>query len=191
MRKKTWIIIFLCIFLLLFWAVWNAFLSSFVPRHRTSFGDYDSFRKKAEGSGLALQLPESAYDIKYYWGVDRFVKVAGYGTSLSDEDYENVKLETIKRYKEAYEGHVGVTLYLYSESVEKDWVQEEWLEKYNIEEAEELLLKDDKIEDYYILSYEYTDSDRITYFSCMLCNDSSKRIIEISCIDRNAKARKQ
>lgn len=184
------ILFFLLVIALFFWAIWNAFLNSFIPRHRTSFGNYDSFRKKAENSGLTLQLPASACDTKYYWGVDRFVTVAGYGTSLSDEDYENEKLEIIKQYQEAYAGHAGTALYLNSEAVSKEWVQEEWLEKYNIEETEELLWKDD-ISDYYVLAYRYTDSDRITYFNCMLCNDSSQRIMEISCIDRNAKARKK
>ncbi len=61
-----------------------------------------------------MQLPESACNIKYYWGVDRFGTVAGYGTSLSDEEYEDEKLETIKQYQEAYKGHAGTTLYLYS-----------------------------------------------------------------------------
>ncbi len=168
------------------WAVWQAFLSSFVPRQRTLFWDYDSFRNKAKNSGLALQLPESAHRTKYYWGVNWFVTVSGYGTALSDEDYEDIKSEAIKRYQEAYDGHSGVNLYLYSESVEKAWVQEDWLEQYNIEETKKLLGKDDKISNYYVLSYEYTDSDHITYFTCMLCNDSSKRIIEVSCIDRNA-----
>lgn len=184
------IIFFFLVIVLFVWAIWNAFLSSFVPRHRTSFGNYDSFRKRAENSGLALHLPASACDTKYYWGVDWFVTVAGYGTSLSDEDYEDEKLETIKQYQEAYEGHAGTTLYLSSESDTKEWIQEEWLEKYNIEETEELLCEDDDIGDYYVLAYRYTDSDHITYFNCMLCNDSSRRIMEISCIDRNAKARK-
>lgn len=184
-------IFFFLVLALFFWAVWEAFLSSFVPRHRTLFENYDAFRNKAENSGLALELPESACDVEYYWGIDWFVEVAGYGTSLSEEDYENVKLETLARYQEAYEGHTRTNLYLYSESVEKAWTQEEWLEKYNIEETKELLLQDDEIDDYYVLTYSYTDSDRITYFNCMLCNDSSKRVIEISCIDRNAQAKKK
>lgn len=192
-RKKTVIILSICIFALFFGAVWNAFLSSFVPRHRTLFWDYDSFRNKAEESGLAWQLPESAYDIKYYWGVDMFINVAGYGISLSDEAYKEVKLETIKRYQERYDkvGYSGETLYLYSESVEKDWVEEEWLEAYYIEDAKSLVQNDEEMNDYYILAYDYTDSGRITYFTCMLCNDSAKRMIEISCVDRNAQGRKR
>lgn len=195
-HKKRKISLFTILFLFLvlalfFWMIWSAFLSSFVPRHRTSFGNYDTFRKKAENSGLALQLPESACDTKYYWGVDWFVTVAGYDTSLSDEDYEDEKLETISQYQEAYERHAGTALYLYSESDAKEWIQEEWLEKYNIEETEELLCEDDDIGDYYILAYRYTDSGSITYFNCMLCNDSSGRIVEVSCTDRNAKAGKK
>ena len=191
MRKKTWIIILLCIFLLFFWAVWNAFLSSFIPRHRTSFENYESFRKKAEESGLTLQLPESACDIKYYWGVDWFVTVAGYGASLSDEDYEDIKQQTIISYQENFKRFSGVTLY-YSETGEKNELQKAWLEDYNIEETERLFLENEEIEDYYILAYAYNDSrDSVTYFNSMLCNDSSKRIVEISCIDRNAKARKK
>lgn len=182
-------IFFLLVFALFFWAVWNAFLSSFVPRHRTSFGNYDNFRGKAENSELPLELPETAFDTKYYWGIRWFVELAGYGISLSDEDYESMKLDTIKRYQEEYGEQVGVTVYLYSESDEKEWICEGWLEKYNIEGMEELLLKDDEIGDYYVLAFRYTDSDRITYFNSMLCNDSSKRIIEISCIDRNARVR--
>lgn len=183
------IIFLFLVFALFFWAIWNAFLSSFVPRHRTLFGNYDNFRNKAENSGLSLELPKTASDTEYYWGIHWFIEEAGYGTALSDEDYESVKLETIKSYQETYEGTAGVTLYVYSESDEKEWVQEEWLEKYNIEETEELLGKDEAIEDYYVLAFRYTDSDRITYTNCMLCNDSSKRIIEISCIDRNASVR--
>lgn len=68
------------------WAICETFLSSFVPRHRTHFKKFDYFRNKVENTGMAMQLPESASDTKYYWGVLWFVTVAGYGTSLSDED---------------------------------------------------------------------------------------------------------
>ncbi len=43
--------------------------------------------------------------------------VAGYSTSLSDEDFEAIKSDTIKQYQDEYEGHSNTTeLYSYLES---------------------------------------------------------------------------
>ncbi len=194
-RKKRKIspitIIFFCLVFALFaWSIWEAFLSPFVPRHRTYFKDYDSFLKKAGNDYLYLQLPESASDTKYYWGVDRFVTVAGYSTTLSDEDYEACKSDAIKQYQDEYKEWSNTEWYLYSEDNDKEWVQEEWLDGYSIEETEELLYKNEDISDYYILAFRYSNKDGpIAYFYCMLCNDSSGRIIEVSCVDRNPTVR--
>lgn len=177
-----------CIILSFVWALWTAFLTDFVPRHRTWFWSYESFRKKVQ-SGLPLHLPQSAEDEKYYWGVNRFVHVFGYGVTLSDKDYEEMKAEAIER----FQAHFGTaeptprtTFYFDTESTDRIWVQEEWLDLHGIEEAEYLLLENESIGNYYILVYDYIDNDSNNYLSCVFCNDSSKRIIEMGHSNRNA-----
>lgn len=105
-RKKEsmlWPVFLVCLLLLCGWSVWNAFLKDIIPRHITHFWSYEAFRNKSEHTLLALQLPKSAKKIKYYWSVDRFVYVAGYSIFLPKEEYEQMKEETIERYKKSYE----------------------------------------------------------------------------------------
>lgn len=183
----TWLLIF-CIIFSFAQAFWTVFLTDFVPRHRTWFWSYESFRKKVQ-SGLPLQLPQSAENEKYYWSVNRFVHVFGYGVTLSDEDYEEMKAEAIERYRSNF-GTSGPTssktFYLDTESTDKIWVQEEWLDFHGIEEAEYLLLENESIGDYYILVYNYINNDSDNHLSCILCNDSSQRIIEMDHRNMNA-----
>ena len=170
------------------WAIWTVFLQDVVPRHRTFFVSYDSFCKKAEHASFISDLPESSKDIKYYWGIDWFVEIAGYGTSLSDEDYEKLRAQALEDYrKRSLDGNFPEkTLYLYTNGEEREYVNDEWLKKYDVSKANELLADDEEIKDYYILAYDYTDNGRSVYFQCMLCNDLSKRIIEIDYRDMNA-----
>ena len=118
--------------------------------------------------------------MKYYWGVDWFVKVAGYGTSLSDEDYEKMRTQALEKYRESLaEKFSGETIYVYADGEERKYVNDEWLEKYGVSKANRLLVDDEKINDYYILASDYLNSSQYVRFKCVLCNDSSKRIIEI------------
>ncbi len=186
--KRFIITILICLAFIFGWAIWTVFLQDVVPRHRTFFVSYDSFCKKAEHASFVSELPESSKGIKYYWGIDSFVEIAGYGTSLSDEDYEKMRTQALERYRErSLAGNFPEkTLCLYTNGKEREYVNDEWLKKYDVSKANELLADDEEIKDYYILVYDYIDDGRSVYFKCMLCNDASKRVIEIDYSDMHA-----
>ncbi|MBR1930879.1 MAG: hypothetical protein IJ833_05310 [Lachnospiraceae bacterium] len=182
-KRKFDLTVFLPIILVvsvLGWAVWHAILADIVPRHRTVFWSYESFLRKAEWSGLAKELPGTAHNLKYYWSVDRFVEVACYGVTLSEEEYQREKTESVGRYAIWAEG--AEESYFYDGQEKK--VEVDWLLQYNIEEMENLLWED-AIEDYQILSFYYFGGDR-TYFCCEMCNDANNRMIEIFRRNKNA-----
>ena len=195
-NSKRFIIYILISWACLFgWAIWTGLLQYVVPRHRTFFVTYESFCKKTEHSkrfSFVSELPESSKNIKYYWGIDFFIETAGYGTSLSDEDFEKARTQALEKYsgeRSIGEKDSQEALYVYADGEEKEyvydeWLKNEWLKKYVMNKVNELLEGDEEINDYYILAYNYLDSNYVR-FQCMLCNDSSKRVIELSYWNRN------
>lgn len=181
-RKRFILFIIFLIITPFAWAIWHAFLYDVVPRHRTWFWSYDSFRDKAFLTNLlAPELPESVSDTKYYWSIDRFVDISGYGATMSNKDYEEMKEDAIERYNEETVLYFsGQTLYINSKEDVSIAVTEDWIKECCIEDVENLLLKEENPEDYYILAYEFSrDSEHSNSFSCVLCKDSTDRIIEI------------
>ena len=183
-----WSIILLCIVSIFFWAIWMAFLQDVVPWKKNLFINYNSFYEKVDNGYFLEELPQSACDIKYYWGNRNFVKVGGYGICLSDDEYKDVKEEAVQRYQYQYSMHSAVSeekLYLYDEQQDAKWITEEYITIYDIEEMKTLILKDEEADDYYVIaSYDYGGGP-IHYYSCVLCNDKSNRMIEIAKTDRN------
>lgn len=57
--------------------------------------------------------------------------------------------------------------------------------KYGVKNAEKLLVKREELEDYYVLTYDDTRNDTSAFFVCMLCNDKTNRILEISYRNKN------
>ncbi len=171
----------LLIFLILFpvSVVWALLWDNVIPRHQTRFASFESFREKSPSAMLAWEIPDSAREIKYYWGQDYFVRVSGYGMSLPNEKYEQVKQESLERYaaEEVIESEI---LYIYDKNG-KIQVQKEWLKKYSIDYVGELFCEGENLEDYYILAYDYTYGGDISYFTGVLCNDFNNRIIEVYC----------
>lgn len=76
-------------------------------------------------------------------------------------------------------------LYLYDEGQDAKWVTEEYVTFYDIEELESLIWAGEQVTDYYVIaSYVYCGGP-INYYDCVLCNDKSGRMIEITKTDRN------
>ncbi len=155
MRKTKfflrWSIILLLIALLFFWAIWNAFLVDFVPWKRTIFLNEDSFFEMVKGGGyFAKELPSSAYNTKYYIGNRYFIRKTGYGTSVIENEYEQIKEDALQRYEYQYSMNSEISaqeLYLYDEKEDVEWITEEYITNYDIKELEKLILKDEKISD--------------------------------------------
>ncbi|MCM1112924.1 MAG: hypothetical protein NC399_06675 [Muribaculum sp.] len=118
------------IFLILFPVslVWIALWDNVIPRHQTRFASFEAFREKAETATLAWEIPDTAENIKYYWGQDRFVRVAGYGISLPSEAYEQMKQESTERYQ-ANPAFESTDAYVWRKGDDKNDVQIEWLKK--------------------------------------------------------------
>ncbi|MBR3808221.1 MAG: hypothetical protein IKJ15_07610 [Lachnospiraceae bacterium] len=181
-----WTIILLMIFVLFFWAIWNAVLDDFFTWKRTLFFNYNSFNKAADGC-YAEKLPNSAYDIEYYLGNRRFVRVSGCGYSLEEDEYEYAKTDAISRYyKLVADGKIldTTTYYSYDDDGTKKYLSEEIVEEYDIGEIKKLLGKNEELSQYYILVLHNTSDAPIIYFDGAFCNDKTGRIIEVSKTDR-------
>lgn len=177
-------ILFVLVLLIFAWSIWNAFLKDIIPRYRTYFLSYNSFLEKTECGMFLAQLPKSANNVKYYSGTDRFVNVRGYGASFSDFEYKETQSKILEQYNlKSEKGASNRKTYLLTDN-NKNYVSGKWLEENKISKA--TLNLTNKIEDYYILSYDYIDNSSFTYFTCAICNDRDKRIIEIECRNKNA-----
>lgn len=136
---------------------------------------------------MTEELPSSAYDIKYYWGNRNFVRIGGYGVCLSSDEYEQTKEEAIQRYQYQYNlSNVlpDEKLYVYDGEQDIKWVTEEYMVFCDIEELELLILAEEQITDYYVLASYNFCGDPINYWDCVLCNDKTGRMIEITKTDR-------
>lgn len=168
-RRKLflrWGIILLCINLLFFWAVWMAFLQNIVTWTFTLFPNYDSFYEKVNNGYFVEELPQSAYDIKYYWGNRNFVRVGGYGVCLSDDEYSRAKEEAVQRYQYQYSIRKALSAeatYLCDEKQDIMWITEAYIKANDIKELKTLMLNDAEMNDYYLIaSYDYKGDLLIT-----------------------------
>ena len=173
---------------LFFWAIWNAFLQDAVSWKKTWFKNYVSFYENVESGYFAKELPQSACEIKYYWGNRNFVRVGGYGISLSDEEYILAKLEALQRYQQQFNKHDAISteeLFLGGDEADRKWLTEEHVAQYDIKEIKALILNEEEQSDYYVVASYVYNGGPINYYSCVFCNDKSRRIIEMTVTNRN------
>ena len=165
-----------------------AFLQDVVSWRWTYFSNYESFYNMVNSSYQPEKLSSSAYDTKFYWGNKAFVRIGGYGACLPSDEYEQAKEEAIQRYQyqfSLWDKLSSEERYLYDEEQDINWVTEEYLIFYDIEEMESLILSKEQVTDYYVIASHAYSGGPIDYYDWVLCNDMSGRIIEITKTDRN------
>ena len=178
-RKRLFLFIISFVGLLLFWAVWEAFLVCIVPQTRVRFRNFEAFRDKAENSGLSTSLPDSQYDLKYYYHVEWFQYLSGFSVSLSDNDYKKM-IESCIEEQQYYNNSYEFVKYFYQYNErEVQYAQEDDLVKNGITFFESLLLEGEEIEDFYYVVVRRTESIH-EYYTCVLANDKNNRIMELS-----------
>lgn len=178
-RKRLIILTIIFVGLLLFWAIWEAFLVCIIPQTRVSFRNFEAFRDKAESSGLSMSLPDSQDNLKYYYHVEWFQYLSGFSVSLSDNDYKQMIESCIEEYQ-CYNNSYEFVKYFYQyNEKEVQYAQEDVLEKNGITFFECLLLEDEEIEDFYYIAVRKTESIH-EYYTCVLANDTNNRIMELS-----------
>ncbi|MDE6253044.1 MAG: hypothetical protein K2M78_10480 [Lachnospiraceae bacterium] len=184
--KQGRLLLFTIIFVgvLFFWAIWEAFLDPVVPQTRVWFKDFEAFQDKAKSYVFSVSLPESQENIKYYYHSEWFQYLSGFSVSLSNDDYkqyiesciEEHQSDTISNESEKY-------LYLYNEN-DIQYAEEDVLVKNDITFCNRLLLKNEKIEDFYYIYGEKVESTH-EFYDCVLANDSDNRIMVLSFINKN------
>ena len=190
-KKRNLLGVRLVIYILLFctpfaWALWKAFFQDIVPRHKS--WNYQSVNEISNNDYIPQEVPSSSSVIKCYWGVRWFVKLNGYGVTLPPKDYEQYKKVVLQKYKDQYEGFGTErdTLVAFGDDVKLDYLSSDFFEEHDIAELELLLLANEKIEDYSIVALFDAYGGKVTYFECVICNDKTSRIIELSRMNRNA-----
>ncbi len=178
-RKRVLFFSIIFVGLLLFGAVWEAFLVCIVPQTRVRFKNFEAFRDKAENSGLSMSLPDSQDDLKYYYHVEWFQYLSGFSVSLSDNDYKQMIESCIEEYQYYNNSSEFVKYFYQYNEREVQYAQEDVLMKNGITFFEGLLLEGEEIEDFYYIVARKTESTH-EYYTCVLANDTNNRIMELS-----------
>ena len=192
-KKQDWRIVRTLIYALLFgisimllWSIWTVFLQHSIPRHRS--WNYKTVTEASSNDYIPKEIPATASEIKCYWGVRWFIKVNGYGATLPHMDYEKYKKDILQKYKGRYDGFKDIreTLIVFGDDARQDYLHPDFFEEYDIGELKSLLTSDEKVEDYSIVALYDSYGGKVTYFECVICNDKTSRIIELSRMNRNA-----
>ena len=184
--KQGRLLLFTIIFVgvLFFWAIWEAFLDPVVPQTRVWFKDYQTFREYGEKLGFPASLPESQENIKYYYHSEWFQYLSGFSVSLSNDDYKQYIESCIEEHQSDNISYDFVKyFYLYNEN-DIQYAEEDVLVKNDITFCNRLLLKNEKIEDFYYIYGEKVESTH-EFYDCVLANDSDNRIMVLSFINKN------
>ena len=190
-------IIILCIFI--FYEILCIVLKGLMPERQTLFLTYRLFRMdNPESFHCMKELPRSAHGNKYFQSIFFFTYKIGYGTVISEEEYEETKAQCLKG-REEFTAQLLKYVYINGEPIEQSEEEQaksrEELNIYSINDTEKprpsvadvlegnninffdkISRQDVKEGNYYFLWYE---ADRWPSFEASICNDDTHEIIEV------------
>ncbi|MDE6014176.1 MAG: hypothetical protein K2H41_00550 [Acetatifactor sp.] len=176
-RKKLFAIIkSVLLILLVVWSLGTFFylmLQDVIPVTRTHFWNYKIFNMWTDFTAYPKELPESAHNIKYYYYEGFLADKNGYRVSYSQEDYEVMKANRLSVYdtnypKYCYDG--GAKIYL----------DREYMKQRRIDFFDKLLPEEQDDGQYYFLVDSLYEDQELYSYACVLCNDETCEMIEIS-----------
>ncbi len=177
-RKKLFAVIKgVLLILLVVWGLVTFFylmLQDVIPVTRTHFWNYKIFNMWTDFTAYPRELPESAHNIKYYYYEGFLVDKSGYHVAYSREDYDQMKDNRLINYKYDYP-----EIYYYNGD-EKRYLNPEKMREWRIDFLDKLLPKEQKDGQYYFLGYYLSEGQEVYAFDCVLCNDETCEMIEIS-----------
>ena len=160
------------------WAIGTFYIlfEEIVPVTRRHFLSYQDFQKRADFAAFEKELPKSAHDIKYYVYSGFLVDKSGYRVSYSQEDYEMVK----KSRWDSQAPFIDIEgVYCY-DGINKQYLDWQKLEERRINFLNQLLPEEQDNGCYYILTYSFCETREVYHFGCVLCNDETCEMIELS-----------
>ncbi|MDE6014174.1 MAG: hypothetical protein K2H41_00540 [Acetatifactor sp.] len=147
-----------------------------VPRTKTHFWNYQLFNMYTDFTIYPKELPESAYNIKYYYYEGLLADKSGYRVTYSREDYEQMKESRLI----AYNPYLPELGYCYDGGV-KHYLDRKQMKERRIDFLDKLLPEEQDDEQYYCLAYGLCETQEIYSYHCIFCNDETCEILEISC----------
>lgn len=177
-RKKLFAFIkSVLLILLVVWGLVTFFylmLQDVIPVTRTHFWNYKIFNMWTDFTAYPRELPESAHNIKYYYYEGFLADKNGYRVSYSQEDYEIMKENRLMVYSPLVE--LG---YCYDGGT-KQYLEREQMQKQRVDFLDILLPEEHDDGQYYYLAYSLCETQELYSYHCVLCNDETCEMIEIS-----------
>lgn len=201
--------LFFIIGLFIIWIVYraicmlgNGFMPGCMPERRTFYVSYASFKRDAKYCEFIENLPKSAKKKKYFHQIYFFTFRNGYGTVISEKDYEDTKKQCLKE-KEERVNYLIKHVYFMGEQVEQSEEEIEETRKslniYSINDNKEPepnvadVLEENGVDffnkiarqniregDYHFLWYEVIEDDGYqTEFTGTIYNDETYEFIEV------------
>lgn len=207
-KIKRWTLL-IVIGLFILWVVYrvicllgNGFMPGCIPERRTFYLTYASFNRDAKYCEFIENLPKSAQGTKYFHEIYFFTFRNGYGTVISEKDYEEAKRQCLKEKEERVNYFIS-HIYFMGEQIEQS--EEEIEERrrelniYSINDSEELepsvadILEENGVDffdkiarqnvregAYHFLWYEIIEDDGYqTEFTGSIYNDETFELIEV------------
>ena len=161
------------------YVICTVFLEPVVPRTRTYFKDYETFRSATEMGYLPEALPESAQNVCYCYNVNFFKKGSGYSCTLNTEDYEAVFETYLDNFMDKFNTFPQNQIYskyVYN-AVNKQTVSYE--NDFNGKLAFlKKILTTDNSNDYYYLTYIEIESGSAIEIYGIIMNDNKNQLVE-------------
>lgn len=161
---------------LICWAIGIFYIlfEEIVPVTRTHFGSYQNFLNRADFVAYPKELPESAHNIEYYYYEGFLTDKSGYRVAYSHEDYDKMKDNRLINYTSDYP-----QIYCYT-GQKKQYLKREQMLEWRIDFLNRLLPLEQDDGNYYFLGYCLSESQEVYSFDCVLCNDETCEMIELS-----------
>lgn len=163
--------------LLVVWGLFTFFylmLQDIIPVTRTHFWNYKAFLMWTDFTVYPIELPESAHNIKYYYYEGFLTDKSGCRVSYSQEDYEKMKENRLSAYDTDYPEK-----YCY-DGKSKIYLDREYMQQRRIDFFDKLLPEEQDDGQYYFLVDRLYEDHQLYSYHCVLCNDVTCEIIEIS-----------
>lgn len=191
-----------------FYCVLCLFADSALPDTRVIYLSYNSFYKSAKESTFMETLPESASHKKYFHQTYFFNDRDGYGATYSEEEYEEAKQIYLQRRWE-YMNQLISYKYVNGERITKTEEEKqeslEYWNPYSMDDASRQepdmetvferhnvnffdIIAKESVEDgnyHFIWCWEQDIESTYISLDCVIYNDKTREIIEISCLKKS------
>ena len=159
------------------YVICTVFLEPVVPRTRTYFKDYETFRSKAYMGYFPEVLPESASNVSYCYHVNFFKKGSGYSCILNAKDYDDSFDTRLNDFVNNFSHFSQIhSQYVYSGTNRKVVsFENDFNGRLNFLKK---ILTTDNSNDYYYLTYIEVEAGDALELHGIIMNDNKNQLVE-------------